>query len=336
MNKGKITLIATISVVTLLLVAFITALPVWGDSKPRQGSGIPTLEQDREFSVEDMTSLMNDNTIEEEDIIVSESWDITKKLKQRLKSRDSMFSENGRSDTGLKVYETENDPKILEIQRQITLLEQKRKENQSATRQQPSPPIVKQKTKKELERDRMVRELEEYRQYLEDQKTEDSRSNYTKPYTRIRVRASIYNDHRIFPGDRVTLLLDEDMEYNGKLFTEGTFIYGLASFSKNRVHLDIGNIQHEPIALEAIDVQDGRSGMYVAQVAEFQQKYTELEGDVIGDGASEIGTTVSQRFAGRLITGVGNLLKNKRLKQKDRVYLINDHQVYLIHKPSNK
>lgn len=231
-------------------------------------------------------------------------------------------------------YAQEDDPKVQELQRQIELMERERQKGNNVpmgVQERTGGGPKRAKTKEELERERLERELEAYRKF---QQAESSpKEGMALKKEPIWVRASIYNDHYIFPGDRVTLLLNEDLVHDGKKFPQNTFIYAVASFSDNRVLLDIQNIQHEPISLRAMDLQDGREGMYVAQVAEFREKYrTQLEGDAIGGGATELGATVNQRLVGKIITGVGNMFKNDRLKKKDRVFLINDHQVFLTNK----
>ena len=78
---------------------------------------------------------------------------------------------------------------------------------------------------------------------------------------------------------------------------------------------------------------EGIMGMYVEQVADFMEKYsTEMENEVVKNTVTEIGEAVPNRLVGGVLSSVGNLFKNKRLKNKDRVELINDHQVFLVNR----
>ena len=241
-------------------------------------------------------------------------------------------------------YMEENDPKVLELQRQIELMEQRRTQNQKTNPSRSTysaPQRVQTKPKEKTEEEL---ELELYRE-LRNKKRNPSKIATSTMETglgtvqsaimenSVKVRASIYNDHYIFPGDRVSLLLNEDFQYKGKTFKKNTLLYATASFSENRVFLDVSNIQHEQIKMQGIDLQDGELGMYVSQVAEFNQKYNSiLEREALGRSSTELGGAVNQRFVGGVISSVGNLFKNKRLKNKDRVFLINDQQVFLTDK----
>lgn len=178
----------------------------------------------------------------------------------------------------------------------------------------------------------MQQELDLYRQLRErkERQTSLNSDKNTAIVPSIKVRASIHNDQYIFPSDRVTLMLAETFTYQGNTFPRNTLIYAIASFSENRVLLNISNIQHVSISLQAVDLQDGQVGMYVPQVGEFRSKYNAaLETETINNASQEIQTISNSGTMGRVISSIGNLFRSKKLKDRDRIFLINDQQVFL-------
>lgn len=246
-------------------------------------------------------------------------------------------------------YTSEDSKEIQEIRRKIELEQQKKQErieqgngysrgnrgavkNYAAANATAEKKPVKSQT--ELERERYIQEYKNLqgakKQAIKNAEAKTTTKDIVPP---VRVRASIHNDHYIFPGDRVTLVLLEDLVSQKKLFKKGTLLYAKASFSQNRVLLDISNIQHEPFVLWGEDLQDGTIGMYVEQVADFNEKYaTELQDEGVETTAEKIGEVIPNGLVGSMVSSVGNLFKNKKIKNKDRVFLINDHQVFLVNR----
>lgn len=227
-------------------------------------------------------------------------------------------------------YQQENDPMMRKLQEQIEQMENSRVAR-SGTAQQDTGA---ERRKRLLEQRREYeKELEGERKRIHAQELErksQREKRIEKETVPIKIRASIYNDHLVFPLDRVELMLDQDFIYKGKRFTKNSFLYATVTFRHNRVLFEINNIQQEPIKLWARDIQDGEMGMYVVQAGNFMEKYgAEMEGDAVGEGADQIGDAMEGRLIGNAIKGLGNFLKSKKFKEKDRVLLVNDDQVFL-------
>ncbi|PRX56256.1 conjugative transposon protein TraM [Flagellimonas meridianipacifica] len=143
-------------------------------------------------------------------------------------------------------------------------------------------------------------------------------------------RAAVYRDQFILPGDNVELILLEDMVLGGKFFKKNTFIYALASIQGNRVLLDIDNINHVPVQVTVKDYRDGREGIYNKRAGELWREFSAGIGD---DALQEVSNSVVNDSGGLvrdMVSEVGTFLRNKRLKQRDRILLINDHEVLLL------
>lgn len=234
------------------------------------------------------------------------------------------FGKRDENAANSRLYQGQDDELVMGVKEQLEKLKENKKENATSKGGASGYSVaeVKPETKKV---DPMQYELEQYRK-LRSKKNELIEIKET-----IKVRASVHNDHKIFPSDRVELMLNEDFNYGGKIFKRNTILYAKSSFKGNRVLLSVTSIQHEPILLHCVDLQDGGIGMYVPHVSKFNEKYNSImESETIGRGTGEIGSSLEQPFVGGVITSIGNLFNKKRLKNKDRVPLYNDQQMFLI------
>lgn len=143
-------------------------------------------------------------------------------------------------------------------------------------------------------------------------------------------RAAVYRDQFILPGDNVELILLENMVLGGKFFRKNTFMYALASIQGNRVLLDIDNINHIPVQVTVKDYRDGREGIYNKRAGELWREFSaEVSNDAL-ERASNSVVNDSGGLVRDMVREVGTLLRNKRLKQRDRILLVNDHEVLLL------
>lgn len=143
-------------------------------------------------------------------------------------------------------------------------------------------------------------------------------------------RAAVYRDQFILPGDNVELILLEDMVFGGKFFKKNTFIYALASIQGNRVLLDIDNINHVPVQVTVKDYRDGRAGIYNKRAGELWREFSaEVGNDALGRASNSV-VNETGGLASDMVREVGAFLRNKRLKQRDRILLVNDHEVLLL------
>ncbi|GMN12137.1 hypothetical protein MTsPCn9_34260 [Croceitalea sp. MTPC9] len=258
-----------------------------------------------------------------------------------LKFDNSLFKDD-KDNSDSDVYAQEEDERVKELQRQIALMEEKRRNfqsndsnsgngNQSANTQSKTAREPKQKTKEQLEMEALQAELDYYellKQSKEEMTSGNTRAEITSNGALEPFRASIYRDQFILPGDRVKLLLNEDVELNGKLFKRNTTVYATANINKSRVLLNVDNINHVPLSLEIRDIDDGGVGLYNKRAGEL---WREFQSEVQEDGVQDIGQEISQEvtvpIVGTAIRAFGNFFRKRRYKERDKILLVNDHQV---------
>ncbi|WP_338877295.1 conjugative transposon protein TraM (plasmid) [Spirosoma sp. SC4-14] len=90
----------------------------------------------------------------------------------------------------------------------------------------------------------------------------------------VTVKAMIFSEQTIVSGGRVGLRLLETITLRGRMISEGTLLYGIASFGGQRVNITINQVQYEgrilPMKLTVYDM-DGLSGIYVPNVLAVEQ-----------------------------------------------------------------
>ena len=77
------------------------------------------------------------------------------------------------------------------------------------------------------------------------------------------LHAVVDGDQVVKANSRIRLRLTETGTVNGTTLAKNTLIFGTISFQPNRALLQIDNIQHHPVSLQAYDLQDGLEGIYV-------------------------------------------------------------------------
>jgi len=145
----------------------------------------------------------------------------------------------------------------------------------------------------------------------------------------ISFRAAVYQDQFVLPGDEVELILTEDASHNGKILPKNTIVYALASIDKNRVLLEATNINHVPMDLHVTDLADGMAGIRSQRAGEL---WAESSGQLQTDAYRDITAEASQE-SGRIARGVmrslGDFFRKRKLGKKDKILLVNDHQIIL-------
>lgn len=144
------------------------------------------------------------------------------------------------------------------------------------------------------------------------------------------MNSTVYGDQFILPNENVRLLLMEDMVIRKKRFPKNTFIHALASIQGNRVYLDINNIEHHPVDISVRDFNDGREGIYNKRAGELWREYkAETAGDALLEATDEITSGAPDVLKG-ITRGLGTFLRKKRLKEKDKILLIDDYELLLV------
>ncbi|RXG11247.1 putative protein DUF3714 [Leeuwenhoekiella aestuarii] len=77
------------------------------------------------------------------------------------------------------------------------------------------------------------------------------------------LHAVVDGDQVVKANSRIRLRLSSKSTINGVVFPKNTLVFGSVSFQPNRALINIENVNHKPIALEAYDLQDGLAGIYV-------------------------------------------------------------------------
>jgi len=184
----------------------------------------------------------------------------------------------------------------------------------------------------------------EYRKLLMEARDERlSRSqDYSAPYSKetskpsaiaLKFDASIYRDQFILPGDRVTLILKEEVYFGGKHFPKNTFVYATSNIQGSRLLLEVTNINNERMSLAAIDQEDGMLGLHNNRAGELLQ---EFKADVQQQGVNELSEVTGQAtdlpLARNLLRSFGNFFTKKKYKQRDKILLVNGDRVFLVQK----
>ncbi|HDZ14742.1 hypothetical protein LCGC14_1260980 [marine sediment metagenome] len=186
-----------------------------------------------------------------------------------------------------------------------------------------------------------AREKLEYRNLLMQARNErlSQSQDYSAPYSETSLKSSpapitfdaaIYRDQFVLPGDRVTLILRENVFYQGKRFPKNTFVYAVANIQGSRVILEVTNIDNVRMALTALDQEDGMAGLHNQRAGELLH---EFKSDARHQGMDElseaVGESVEMPLAKNLMRSFGNYFTKKKYRQRDKILLVNGDRVFL-------
>ena len=145
----------------------------------------------------------------------------------------------------------------------------------------------------------------------------------------LKVSAAIYKDQLILPGRLVTLILKEELSFNGKSFPKNTFVYAKANIRQSRVLLTVDNINDFPINLE-VKARNGGVGIYNPQAGELLSEfYSDVEEGAIQDISIEVSRQIDNPMSDNTISAFNKYFKRKKRKNKDEILLRNGHPVFL-------
>ena len=234
---------------------------------------------------------------------------------------------------------TENDSleRILEELQNFSFGEREPKHQQNGTSAFPSVPSLKKDSSKVSEAQKKLA----YRNMLLQAREQRLARNqdYSAPYIESSstintpsplFRAAIYRDQFILPGNRVTLILREDIQVNGRRFPKNTFVYATANIQGSRILLEVSNIANIPMDLTAIDQEDGMVGLHNERAGQLLE---EFKADIQYQGIDELSNTVGEAtdlpLAQNLIRSFGSFFQKKKYRQRDKILLINGDRVFL-------
>tara|TARA_E500000318_G_scaffold112008_1_gene133337 strand:+ start:21513 stop:22538 length:1026 start_codon:yes stop_codon:yes gene_type:complete len=319
-----------ISVMMLGCVAFIG----YGVFKPSKEERNTTTREVMEFPETDKTVQDYNSKLE--------AYELKEKKESSLELNfDNTLFGTDKDSSDSDVYAEEEDERVKELQRQISLMEAKRKNLESkdprSTSSNSAPQKTtnqpKQKTKEQLEMEALQAELDYYellKKSKEEMTSGGTRAEITSNNSITPFRASVYRDQFILPGDRVKLLLNEDVELNGKIFKRNTIVYTTANINRSRVLLDVDNINHVPVNLEIRDIDDGGVGLYNKRAGELWREFQgQVQQDATRDVSQDISQEVNVPLIGSAVRAFNNFFRKKRYKEADKILLVNDHQVLI-------
>ncbi|CAH8295958.1 uncharacterized protein DUF3714 [Mariniflexile fucanivorans] len=146
----------------------------------------------------------------------------------------------------------------------------------------------------------------------------------------IETRVAIFRDQFKLPGELVELVLTKEFRYNGTIFKKGTLLYADMNINKSRVLFNITNIAHQPLNLEVRDIRDGRIGMYSSRAGELWDKY---ESEAMNESTDKVTDGITGTTGGKILSGsinaISKFFQNKRLKNDDKILLLNDQELIM-------
>ena len=95
-------------------------------------------------------------------------------------------------------------------------------------------------------------------------------------YVRVDGTQTVRNNYRL------QMRLNKEALINGNTVRRNTPIYGFVSFKPNRTIIEIENINHKPVKLNAFDLQDGSEGIYIENSFRAEARQ-EVVGDIVDD-----------------------------------------------------
>lgn len=254
---------------------------------------------------------------------------------QKRTSLYDYFEEEEGEDTTKTMYSEEDDPRMMELQRQIEEME-RQKQTTPVYSQRSSPSTGGGSTKKQDDKEAYLQSLiqgkeEMLRQHQESTQRYQSNDPVAEETVMpVEFRTSVYEDQYVLPGDRVKLVLQKDLVYNQKLFPKGTFIYAFASIGPSRVFLEVDNIAHIPLKLAAKDITDGRKGLYSTRAGELWIQYKdEMNNETNETLAESVAESSNSSLVNTALKGIVNFFKKKKLRERDKILLVNNHELIL-------
>jgi len=319
MNRSKVIIISVIGLLTIGVILMFAGSG-GNDSEYEGFESSPGSQTNTEFTFEDMMESEKGNLFDAESEMIDPNRTKKNSIEKMLDDGDS-------------VYGNEDDPKVMELQRQIELLERQRKAEQ-VVGTPAGTQTVKPLTKAEKEakyREELYKAREERLARSQDISTPSAPVSTTATSEPpLFFKASIYQDQFVLPGDRVTLILDEPLTYKGNTFKKNTFLFANTNIRGSRVLMNLTNIDHIPVVLVAKDVRDGNVGMYSKRAGElFREFQAEAESRTLEETAGEISARANIPLGTSAIRAFTQFFRQKKYKEKDKILLVNNHEVIL-------
>lgn len=128
------------------------------------------------------------------------------------------------------------------------------------------------------------------------------------------VEAVVHSTQTIFSGSTIKLRLVSDIYINGLLIPAGTFVYGAAALSGERLTVTIKSIAYRnsilPVALSVFDM-DGMEGMYMPGAISRDVAKQSTDQTIQGIGLTSLDPSLAVQAASAGIDATKNLLSKK-------------------------
>lgn len=222
------------------------------------------------------------------------------------------------------IYNEENDSIVKALQRQAI----------ANAAKDVKPVQSKPKPKKESEDEykaRLRRELEEYYANRREKRKAKNKIKDEKEKF-VKISAAFHMDQWLVPGQRLNLFLTRDFSHNGMLFKKGTILYAFISVVEHRIFLDMKKISDQDFDIEVLDFKDDLPGIY-DRTGRAKNLWDKYKKENIDNSTEEIEDIIEQstksRFFAKTVQSVTNFFKTSKIKQKERLYFMNDKEVIL-------
>lgn len=152
--------------------------------------------------------------------------------------------------------------------------------------------------------------------------------NSSEGVSSVHIRSSIFKTQWVLPGDRVKIILTKPLVYKGNIFERNTVVYAFVSIKESRIYLDVQNINGIELSLKAYDIQDNIEGLYSKRAGELWKQFeTESNRNTFNEVAQNVGGT--SQLLNSSVRALGNFFTRKRMRDSDKIPLINDHELIL-------
>ena len=143
------------------------------------------------------------------------------------------------------------------------------------------------------------------------------------------VSASVYRDQWVLPKETAELILNEDIDFNGKIIPKNTIFKAVVSIDQTKVYLTIKSINKVPVNFVVKDAETDLLGIESERASELWTEASRiLETNLVQDVTLE-----ASQETGRIGRGIGRaitqIFRRKNLRETDKIPLTNNFQLIL-------
>jgi len=322
-EKNKIVFLSVIGLVLLFLIFY--SISAFGG-------------KEKESKIDSTTKISPPN-LDSKEVYKSKLEAISNKEATRVNNAPSIYNEamlaleKEQSNDSLehdKYYKDEDSLQIKVLQEEIEKL--KKAENVSVNKAYNSQPrqreVASPKKPEKTQHEKDLEALREWERQMNEQnrlaneraKEKENRKIVVEivKQTDEKIFATISGDQELASGERLKMRLTQQAVINDINYPRNTFIYGFVKYAKNRIYIQVNNVESNPVHIGVYDAQDGSLGLY-----------TDI--NIVQDGLNEAhDNTIDEVNTGKLgkvINSGKKIFKKKNKPQK--ILLLNNTQLIL-------